>query len=173
MQNTCCSRHHLSPAGLWGDLGASQREQLEWQLFTNRHETISMSSQLVALSVISSWLSAWLEGYKSLCSVLVFLFSVFWKSEVGPGWAGRATAPLGTPGRAMALSSLVYCLCHAGIVLMNVFTGIAVFCCWKLHPLSQTPNAGPLGEIINSMYLGSPQASQQMWLSEATAIYLI
>lgn len=59
------------------------------------------------------------------------------------------------------------------LFLMNVSMGKAVFGSGRVHPLSAPPDAASPRETIDSMYLGSPQALEQMWLSQASPIYLL
>lgn len=124
----------------------------------------------------SSWLSAWLDCYKSQCSIwsAAFLF-VLWESEVGASWWGRPPAPLGTstvcngPFQAHLLSLWCWvgsdeCLNLLGCLLE-----------WKSPPTSSCEplNTATSREITNPVCLHSPQATQQMWLREASAVYLL
>lgn len=102
---------------------------------------------------------------------------MLWKSEVGPGWLwadGKTTCPpwhfrvcIGPPPAVLTGFAVLE------LFLMNVFMGVAVLGSWGVHPLSEPPDAAFPREAINSMYLGSPQALQQMWLIEASPIYLL
>lgn len=90
------------------------------------------------------------------------------------GWVGRPPAPpwpsqvYSGPFQPCLLSLQCWdffdeCL-HRHSYLLQLETSSIIWASKCCHPK---------GEIINSMYLGSSQALQQMWLSKASAVYLI
>ena len=104
-------------------------------------------------------------------------FFELWESEVGPGWLGEGGETTCPPwhfhGVQWPLPALPAVFAAPGIFLKNVFICMAVLRSGRVHPSSEPPNAATPRETTSPTYMASPQAIQQMWLSEASAVYLL